>query len=103
MGSRIAALLLSALLTACASSPIKQIELGTKYEHHSSIPDFFDRNTADMVALPYVEFTVGRKCGDYCPVIGGAVNFEVTKNPVFGRDPSGELYIKMPLKKWHFD
>lgn len=91
---RMASLALASLLTGCAG------QVFTKYEHHSSIPDYRDSNTADVVGLPCVEVVLCPSCGELSPVMGGCVNWEVTKNPVFGRDPSGELYIKQPIKAW---
>lgn len=108
MGARAAGLLIVlAALTGCASAPVQQVEIGTGYIHHSSIPEYHDANTTDAVHLPYVEVTIGRKCGDYCPKMGGAVDVELTDKPVFGhppkRDVIGTLWINQPIKKWRFD
>jgi hypothetical protein len=71
-----------------------------KYEHHSSIPDFYDKNTADMVGF-CIRADLGRSDSPYRPSMEGCINEEVgSPDPVFGEDPSGELSIRVPLKVW---
>lgn len=85
---------IATLLTGCAGG-----QAFTKYEHHSSIPDYFDANTADILG-GCVEVKLCATCGEYSPTMGGCVNYEVTRKPVFGRDPSGELWIRQPVRVW---
>lgn len=84
-----------AMLSGCAGG-----KAYLHYEHHSSIPDFHDRGTSDMVGF-CVNVNLG--AGDYAPWMTGCVNKEVhDRGPdlLYGRDPSGELSVNVPIKSW---
>lgn len=79
------------LLTGCAGT-----EVYARFSHRSSIPDERDRNTSDLFG-GCVEVPLGKSQSIYLPRMVGCVNWEVNDEPVYGRDPSGELSIKQPL------
>ena len=81
------------MLTGCAGG-----YAFAKYEHHSSIPDYHDRNTADMIGFPCLHVDLAPRATVWKPSMEGCVNFEVhDKEGVFGRNPSGELSIRVPV------
>lgn len=86
-------LIVSLGLAGCAT----QGYVFTKYEHHSSIPDYHDAHTADLLSplCLHVDLVPEAK---WQPQMEGCVNFEVPhrENP-FGRNPSGELSIRLPI------
>lgn len=85
---------LAPLLTGCAGA-----QAFAKYSHRSSIPEYRDTATSDTLGA-CVSLPLCASCGIYTPTIAGCVNWEVTGRPTYGRDPSGELEIRQPLKVW---
>lgn len=87
VGALIAAFL---ALTGCAS----MMTVNAEYEHHSSIPDYYDRNTTDQVGV-CVDHKLGKQ--EYAPSIEGCVSNEIGGKEVFGSNPVGTLRLKQPL------
>lgn len=84
------------LLTGCAGG-----EALVKYGHRSSIPDYYDLNTSDTLGVCFdVRLCTEERCGAYAPRMEGCVNYEIHDDPVYGRDPSGEISIRQPFKVW---
>lgn len=67
------------------------------YEHHSSIPDFYDKGTDDLVGV-CTDVKLGTQ--KYAPWMSGCVNKEATGDSLYGRDPSGELSVNVPVYIW---
>jgi hypothetical protein len=82
------------LLTGCAGG-----EVYAKYSHRSSIPDYYDLHTSDTLG-GCVAVKLCKTCGEYAPEMHGCVNYEVTGKSVYGAEPSGELAIYQPIKRW---
>lgn len=78
------------VLMGCA--PLMQVN--AEYEHHSSIPDYYDLNTTDQAGV-CIDQKLAYKA--YAPSIEGCVHFEFGGEPVFGKNPVGTLRIKQPL------
>ena len=98
LGAVLAAIALAAIIGFLLSG-CTRAEVLAKYSHRSSIPDYRDRNTSDTVGA-CVAVTLGKSCGRYCPEMEGCVNYEVSGTPTYGRDPSGEISIRQPVKIW---
>lgn len=91
---RSALILVSLLLSGCVGSA-----LYLEFEHGSSIQDYYDRETTDMVGLTYaapLRLRAG-DCSLYCPEIEVSMFWEVTGNPTYGRDPVGHVRLRQPL------
>lgn len=69
------------------------------YEHHSSIPDYYDKETADLAGF-CVMVNLGAGDSKFKPWMQGCVNKEMGGAPTFGRDPSGELSVNFPVYVW---
>lgn len=67
-----------------------------EYEHHSSAPDYYDRNTSDQVGV-IASIQLGRGCLPYCPEMEIGLHKELDDRKVFGRDPVGTIRIRQPL------
>jgi hypothetical protein len=81
-------------LSGCAGS-----SLLAEYEHHSSAQDLDDLATADMVGLVFSTPIRLRPsdCSRYCPELEMGLHWEITNEPVFGRDPVGTIRLRQPI------
>lgn len=72
--------------------------LYVEYEHHSSVPDVDDLNTADQIG-GCIGFDLGRQ--GWAPVMDVCLHKELDKSkPVFGSDPVGTIRIQQPILMW---
>lgn len=83
-------LLWIAFASGCAGYTV-----GAQYTHHSSVPDYDDLNTSDMLGL-CVEFPLAEH--RYATEASVCLDYELDQEkPVYGDDPIGTLRIWQPL------
>lgn len=92
VGVGLAIAALCAILAGCAGGRVYG-----HYEHHSSIPDYYDKGTDDLGGI-CVDVTLAH--GKYAPWMQGCVNKELHGESLYGRDPSGELSVNVPVYVW---
>lgn len=85
---------LCAILAGCAGG-----RAYVHYEHHSSIPDYYDKGTDDLGGF-CVDVNLAKSWGRYTPWMTGCVNEELHGDSLYGCDPSGELSINVPIGVW---
>lgn len=81
------------LLCGCTGTTV-----GAKYTHHSSVPDYYDTNTTDAIG-PYARWYLCRDNRVNCPELEIGMLWEVGGPPVYGRNPVGDVQIRMPVWK----
>jgi hypothetical protein len=82
--------LLAWLLSGCT------VRLAGEYLHHSSAVDFEDLNTSDLLGACAL-IKMGGRCGPYCPEARACLHWELTGDPVYGRDPVGTVSFIQPF------
>lgn len=76
-------------LSGCAGSVLR-----AEVEHHSSTPDYHDRETADMLG---VCLDMPMKPSRYSPSLEVCLHDEWKGKNVFGNEPTGTVRLKQPL------
>jgi len=90
------------MLSGCGI--VQELEHSAKFEHRSSVPAFYDRNTADELGYCMVATLGQRKsCGLFCPKMEGCLLWEVHGQSVWGGNPGGELSIRLPFAVQQFE
>lgn len=87
----VAAATVITLLSGCV--PMRAL---AEYEHHSSIPDYYDLNTSDLAGL-CMEARLSRNPNAYTAEAVACVMWELSGPPVYGRDPVGTIRLRQPI------